>query len=111
MIIVSTDSVKADDRPIVSLKTLFTDEHIAGGNAKFGVITIPPEGRVPLNGTGSHDEDEYSIVIKGSILSGTGDQEYRMKSGDASLIPAGEAHWAYNDGEEDCEIVWVLVKR
>lgn len=24
------------------------------------------------------------------------------------LIPSGEAHWAYNDGEEDCEIVWFL---
>lgn len=111
MVVVSTESVKADDRPNVSLKTLFSEEHIDGGRAKFGVVTIPPQARIPLKGTGSHGEDEYSLVVKGSILTGIGDKEYRLTAGDASLIPAGEAHWAYNDGDEECEIVWVLVKR
>lgn len=108
MIVISAESVKAEDRPGVSLKTLFSDK---GGRAKFGVVTIPPQSRIPLNGTGSHDEDEYSIVVKGSILTGIGDEKYRLTAGDASLIPAGEAHWAYNDTDEECEIVWVLVKR
>ncbi|WP_134698662.1 cupin domain-containing protein [Ammoniphilus sp. YIM 78166] len=111
MIVISADSVKADDRPDVSLKTLFSEEHVEGGKAKFGVVSVPPKARIPLSGTGAHDEDEYSIVVKGSILAGITGQEYRLTVGDASLIPAGEAHWAYNDGEEECQIVWVLVKR
>jgi quercetin dioxygenase-like cupin family protein len=111
MIVVNADSVKADDRPDVLIKTLFSETHIEGGRATFGVVTIPPQARIPLHGTGSHEEDEYSLVVKGSIITGVGGKEYRLTAGDAVLIPAGEAHWAYNDGDEACEIVWVLVKR
>jgi quercetin dioxygenase-like cupin family protein len=111
MIVVHADSVKADVRQAVLLKTLFSEKHIEGGRARFGVVTIPPQTRIPLNGEGSHEEDEYSILIKGSIITGVGDKEHRLTAGDASLIPAGEAHWAYNDGDEECEIVWVLVRR
>ncbi|BAD77177.1 cupin domain-containing protein [Geobacillus thermoleovorans] len=111
MIIVNADLVQPDNRPAVLLKTLFSEKDLDGGRAKFGVITIPPKTRVPLHGMGSHEEDEYSIVIKGSIIAGSNHQEYRMNVGDASLIPAGEEHWAYNDGDEECQIVWVLVKR
>ncbi|NEW09052.1 cupin domain-containing protein [Paenibacillus sp. SYP-B3998] len=111
MIIVNANTVKPDDRPQVFLKTLFTEESIAGGKVKFGTIVIPPKARVPLNGEGAHDQDEYSIVIKGAIETGSGGKEYLISAGDATLIPAGEAHWAYNSGDVDCEIVWVLVER
>ncbi|AEH49773.1 cupin domain-containing protein [Parageobacillus thermoglucosidasius] len=111
MIVVNTESVKPDNHPAVSLKTLFSEEDLDGGRVKFGVITIPPKTRIPLHETSCHEEDEYSIVVKGSIITWSNDQEYRLNAGDASLIPAGEAHWAYNDGDEECEIVWVLVKR
>ncbi len=86
MIAISADAVKAEDRPLISLKTLFSEKDIQGEKAKFGVVTIPPKVRIPLSGTGSHDQDEYSIVIKGSIVAGHGNQEYRLSAGDASLI-------------------------
>ncbi|WP_442600534.1 cupin domain-containing protein [Paenibacillus sp. KN14-4R] len=111
MIIVNANTVKPDDRPQVFLKTLFTEESIAGGKVKFGTIVIPPKVRVPLHGEGAHDQDEYSIVIKGAIQTRSGGEEYLISEGTATLIPAGEAHWAYNAGDVDCEIVWVLVDR
>ncbi|UFJ42399.1 cupin domain-containing protein [Brevibacillus humidisoli] len=111
MIVVNIDEVMPDAKQHVSLKTLFSERDLEGANARFGVVTIPPKTRIPLSGTGAHEEDEYSIVVKGAMIAGVGDMEYRLSAGDASLIPAGEAHWAYNDGEENCEIVWVLVRR
>lgn len=110
MIVVKTDDVKPEDRPSISLKTLFPEDSIEGGKTAFGYVTVPPKARIPLTGTGAHDGNEYSIIVKGSILSVSGEKEYRLTKGDATLIPAGEEHWAYNDGEEDCEIVFALVR-
>ncbi|NRQ55989.1 MULTISPECIES: cupin domain-containing protein [Brevibacillus] len=111
MLIVNANAIQPEDRPGVTLKILFTEDQVENGKATFGVVVVPPGARIPLSGSGSHAQDEYSIVVKGTILAGTEEGEYRMSANDASLIPAGEAHWAYNDGSEDCEIVWVLVKR
>lgn len=109
MIVINSRTVKPEDRPGVSLKTIFSEQEKHGGKTTFGVVTIPPQARIPLSGAKGHPGNEYSIVTKGSILVGTVDTQYRMTAGDASLIPDGEEHWAYNDGEEDCEIVWALV--
>lgn len=111
MIVVNRDSVKAADRPQVTLKTLFAQGAVPGGNVTFGTIVIPPKTRVPVQGEGAHDEDEYSFIIRGSILTCSGGVEQVVSAGEATLIPAGESHWAYNAGDEDCEIVWALVKR
>lgn len=112
MIVVNTEELQAEQRQNVFIKTIFSERDLEGGTARFGIVTIPPKARIPFSGTSVHEEDEYSIVIKGSILAGTGGgKKFRLSAGDASLIPAGEAHWAYNDGEEICMIVWVLIRR
>ncbi|WP_227888082.1 cupin domain-containing protein [Cytobacillus oceanisediminis] len=49
------------------------------------------------------------MIVKGSIVTETNGKTYRVSSGEATYIPAGQEHIAYNDSEEDCEIVWVLV--
>lgn len=76
---------------------------------RFGTVVIPPGQRIPLEGTAHHDQYEYSFVIKGTFVTESGQEKYRISSGQATFIPAGEKHWAYNDGDEECEIVWVLV--
>ena len=111
MEIVATSEVKKSDKPGVVLKTIFDDSVVEGGKASFGTVTIPPGARIPLEGTGSHIEDEYGLVIKGSMVTMSGGKEYRVAAGQATFIPHGEEHWAYNDGEEECEIVWALVSR
>ncbi|MDM5196738.1 cupin domain-containing protein [Fictibacillus enclensis] len=111
MQIVTVKEVVEDDRPEVSMKTLFNEAIIEGGRTLMGTVSIPAGARIPLEGTGAHDQDEYGLVLKGSIVTMSGGEEYRVSSGQATFIPRGEEHWAYNDGQEDCEIVWVLVNR
>lgn len=109
MIVINSQTVEPEDRPGVSLKTIFSEMEKDGGKTTFGVVVVPPQARIPLVGAKGHPGNEYSIVTKGTILVGTTDIQHRLTIGDATLIPDGEAHWAYNDGEEDCEIVWALV--
>ncbi len=111
MIVVKSSLLQAEDVPGVSLKTLFPKNIIEGGKARFGMVTIPPKGRIPLQGQAPHSEDEYSILVKGSMITSIGDKDYYIKAGDATLIPAGEAHAVYNDGDEDSVLIWVLVDR
>ncbi|MGO0058848.1 cupin domain-containing protein [Brevibacillus fluminis] len=61
---------------------------------------ISPKARVPLTGEGVLEQDEYFYIIRGSIQTGSGGKEYTVSAGEATLIPAGEQHWAYNDGKK-----------
>lgn len=109
MKVVTVKDIAADKRKDVIMKTLFGTDVDATGKVTFGTVIVPPGARIPKSGNGVHEGNEYSLILKGSILSGSGGKEYKLSSGQASFIPAGEEHWCRNDGEEDCEIVWVLV--
>ncbi|WP_018130904.1 cupin domain-containing protein [Effusibacillus pohliae] len=111
MVIVHAGGIEAEDTSGAKIRTLLTKDAVAKGRATFGIVIIPPGTRIPLEGTGSHAEDEYSYVISGSLIVGSGEREYRVQAGDATLIPAGVPHWAYNDGNEEVMIVWTLVNR
>jgi quercetin dioxygenase-like cupin family protein len=108
MEVLKIEGLEVDVNAAVPLKTVFKQNAVSG-DLKVGHVTIPPGKRVPLAGVSNHKENEYSIVIKGSIVTETNGQTYRVASGDATFIPAGQEHIAYNDGDMDCEIVWVLV--
>jgi quercetin dioxygenase-like cupin family protein len=94
-----------------SLKQLFGERDVAGGRTAFGTVLLAPGARIPQEGISLHNEDEYSLVLKGSIVIQSGDVTRRIEAGWATLIPAGEAHWVLNDGEEEAEVVWALVRR
>ncbi|MGY0692184.1 cupin domain-containing protein [Virgibacillus sp. FSP13] len=91
------------------LLTLFEEktEHV---DVQFGTVTIQPGERVPKEGLSKHEENEYSVIVKGKVEGESGGEPYQTSTSNAMLIPAGEEHWAINSGEEPCEIVWVLVK-
>lgn len=105
MEIVSVKDVETSKNTDAIMKTIFKKE----GGTQFGTVVVPPGVRIPMAGTSAHSSDEYSIVLKGSILVGIEGKEYEISGGQATLIPAGEAHYSINNGSEDCEIVWVLV--
>ncbi|WP_031514776.1 cupin domain-containing protein [Desulfofalx alkaliphila] len=105
MQLVNANEVEALKGKDYIIKTLFSDKKV-----DFGNVVIPRGVKIPREGFGSHDADEYSIVIRGSIKVMSGGKEYQLNAGQASLIPAGEEHWCSNEGSEDCEIVWVMVK-
>lgn len=108
MDILKISELAADKNAAVPLKQVFEQENV-NGNFKMGTVVIPPGKQVPLTGVSNHQENEYSIIVKGSIVTEIKGEKYAVKSGEATFIPAGEEHIAYNDSDEDCEIVWVLV--
>jgi len=93
------------------MKILFDKKDTGDERVIFGFIKIQPGSRIPLKGNGTHDGDEYSIILNGSVLTQSAGIEYRLSSGEAAFIPANEEHWAYNDGAKECEIVWAMIKR
>lgn len=111
MEVVTVSKVASEVRSNVSMKTIFDDSVVEGGRTLFGTVSIHPGSRVPLVGSGTHDRDEYSLIIKGSIVTMSNGQKRRVSTGEATFIPYGETHWAHNDGKETCEIVWALVRR
>ncbi|MFD2761146.1 cupin domain-containing protein [Lentibacillus juripiscarius] len=91
------------------LLTLF-EEKYNDIDVRFGTVTILSGERVPKKGLSKHEENEYSIIIKGEIEGESGGTPFRVSESHATFIPAGEQHWAINSGEEPCKIVWALVK-
>lgn len=76
----------------------------------FGTVIIQPGERVPAEGFSNHEENEYSIIIEGSIEGESGGKPFKVNAPEATLIPAGEKHWAINNGDKPCKIVWTLVQ-
>ncbi|MCW1927237.1 cupin domain-containing protein [Bhargavaea beijingensis] len=91
-----------------SMKTVF-QESVGDAGVKVGRVVIRTGEKVPLTGVSKHAENEYSIILKGSLVTEVGGEKIRVSAGDATFIPKGEEHIATNDGEEDCELVFVLV--
>lgn len=106
MKILKIDDIKALDRKDLTMKTVFEEN----GKFSMGTVVIPPGTRAPKVGAGAHEDDEYSIILKGSLKTMSGDKEYTVKAGEATFIPAGEAHWALNESDTDCELVWMMLK-
>lgn len=103
------DVVTIEKNSEIPLRTLFEETVKKSSKVTFGTVVIPPGKRVPLEGMSAHKENEYSVVIKGAVITESGEDKIRMSSGQVGFIPADESHSAYNNGDEDCEIVWVLV--
>lgn len=91
-----------------SMHTIFNEQQ--GDTAvKVGHVAIYPGETVPLSGVSKHAENEYSVIVKGSLVTEINGQKYRVSAGQATFIPKGEEHIAVNDGDEACELVFVMV--
>lgn len=91
------------------VQALFKSE-FSSTDVEFGVVTIPPGERLPIEGTTAHEEHEYSFIIKGSLIGESGGEAYTISAGEGSYIPAGEAHWCVNESDSSCQLVFALVK-
>lgn len=108
MKIIEISQVASEQGSPADLRRLFSNEVPDQSCFTLGVATFPPGARIPPKGVAAHTGDEYSIAIRGRILSGTKTEESYFSAGQACFIPAGEEHYAYNDSDADCEIVWGL---
>ncbi|KIL74811.1 cupin domain-containing protein [Bacillus badius] len=91
------------------VQTLFQNQ-FQGAEVQFGFVSIPAGERLPKEGTGSHEEHEYSYIIRGALAGESGGKPYKINAGEASYIPAGEHHWCVNEGDSDCELIYALIK-
>lgn len=91
------------------VQTLFKHQ-LPSADVEFGFVTIPAGERLPVEGTTFHEEHEYSFIVQGALSGESGGESFQIKAGEASYIPAGEAHWCVNEGDSPCELVFALVK-
>ncbi len=82
------------------------DIEVAIGTAEF-----KPYSRVPEEGYGTHDFDEYSYVFSGEIKARIGDADVIISEGSFSFIPKGMKHFSENKSENICKLIWVKVKK
>jgi quercetin dioxygenase-like cupin family protein len=84
-----------------------TAKGFAGGKGvQMGFGVFPPGMTAP---PAVHDADEYAFILSGAVKSTVGGKVYTAEAGSATFIPAGEEHVSYNDGTEECRLVWLLV--
>jgi quercetin dioxygenase-like cupin family protein len=77
-----------------------------GQGVQMGFGVFPPGMEAP---PAVHTADEYAFIISGAVKSKIGGKVYTASAGSATYIPAGEEHVSYNDGMEECRLVWLLV--
>ncbi|MDI7740386.1 cupin domain-containing protein [Lysinibacillus fusiformis] len=79
-------------------------------DVRFGIATIQPGERLPKEGLTSHEENEFSYIMKGTLNGESGGIPYSIQAGEASIIPAGEQHWCVNEGDAPVQLVYALIK-
>jgi quercetin dioxygenase-like cupin family protein len=77
-----------------------------GKRVRMGLGVFPPGMEAP---PAVHDADEYAYVLSGAIKAKIAGQVFPAKAGSATFIPAGEEHISFNDSDEECRVVWMLV--
>lgn len=87
------------------IRWLLTKKDGANGYA-MRLFEIEPGGFIP---THTHDFEQHEIfVLEGSAKVTTGAKEFRVKKGDAVLIPVGEPHSYTNDGKKPFKFICVI---
>ena len=111
MIVSSYDKAPHDLRPDGVEMTDFFDlaKGLPGGKGvQMGYGVFPPGMEAP---PATHEADEYAFVLSGTVKCKIGGEIFTATAGCATFIPAGEEHISYNDGTEECRLVWMLVDK
>ncbi len=91
----------------VTIQHYFTKEEFTAHSRLCAKLTLPPG-----SGIGAHEhvtEDEVYLIIKGTGVLDDGNTLERVNAGDAVLTGKGESHAIHNDGDEDLEIVAMIM--
>lgn len=78
----------------------------SGLNATTGTLFFPAGTLLPET---SHNEDEISFIHSGVLQARSGGQDYLVRGGEVTFIPAGEVHSA--TVLEDLSLSYVLLSR
>ncbi len=80
--------------------------YVNGDQITCGTFTIPANKR--LGRISAHAADETYYVMKGTLkveLPRLG-ETVTVKKGEVFYMPGGMIHAPFNDGQEDCEVLW-----
>lgn len=61
----------------------------SGVNGTFGQFTMKKDSFVPMH---SHENEQYSFILKGSVQATIGDTVFVIKAGEAVVIPPNVPH-------------------
>ncbi|MEF9839549.1 MAG: cupin domain-containing protein [Lachnospiraceae bacterium] len=79
-----------------------------GNRVSMGHAVFPPGTVVPW---ASHSGDEYSYILEGCVKCESNQEICEMSEGMAGFIPSGQEHRSFNDSDEDCKLLWMLVEK
>lgn len=91
----------------VTIGHFFGRDEFTANTRLCAKLTLPPGA-----GIGPHiheTEDEVYIITRGAGVLDDGSMEQRVNVGDAVLTGNGDSHAIRNDGEEDLEIIAVIM--
>lgn len=108
MKILNINELKQEGNQSYSMHTIFK-EYQQEAAINIGHVIIYPGETVPLTGVSKHEGDEYSVIVRGSLVTKINGEQYRVAAGQATFIPKGEEHVAFNDSDQECELVFVMV--
>ena len=92
---------------------LFDGDSKVNDKVSMGIAVFAPGSRAPPKEEeyASHDGDEFAYFISGSLKCCSGGEVFELKAGDASFIPAGEAHYSWNETDQPCTLIYFLIKK
>lgn len=96
-----------DGNGTVELISFATPEELNDKGRLFANITLKPGCSI---GYHVHEADsELFYLMKGQVLYNDNGTEHTLTAGDVMICPAGTGHSIANNGEEDAEVIAVIV--
>jgi mannose-6-phosphate isomerase-like protein (cupin superfamily) len=91
----------------VTFQHLFKKEEFGAKCRLCARLILPPGAGI---GTHQHEtEDEIFYILKGTALTDDGHSQTRLAAGDATLTGKGGAHSIKNIGNDDLEIMAIIM--
>jgi quercetin dioxygenase-like cupin family protein len=92
-------------------RTILIDEQTVGAeDITFGHSKFEPHTSIHRKHVHNHAE-EIMYMLKGRGISGVGDNETEMETGDTVWVPRGAVHWFYNPFDEPCEFLFIYTRK
>ena len=97
---------RAADQPQAGGVRFGLTSELTGGPLDVGSETVDRGAGPPLHV--HHQQDEYVVVLSGSLRCRVGDLDVDLAAGDAAFMPRGLEHTFTNVLEQPCDIIWVF---
>lgn len=108
MTLLDVAAIAPGGAPLYEMRKMFQIDRPAS-HIELELITILPGSRVPAQGDGAHEGDEYSYFLEGEVYTESGSDRRTVGKGMATCIPRGERHWCENRTDKPCTLICMMV--